>query len=124
MNDTRKFLTEFNEYWVREDTGAILGAVTDDIRFGMAGHDPINGKADFRKFLEEMGCDGTDMTLDLGTFVIEGDRAAVTGEIAMTDKEGQRKRFAFCDVYRLRDGKVAELTAFVNPIGGEQPCDS
>ncbi len=116
MNDTKTFLREFNEYWVREDKPAIVETVTDDIRFSMAGGQAVSGKSDFRVFLENMGGDATDMDLDIANIILEGDRAAVNGEIAMTDKDGQRRVYAFCDIYRLEGGKVAELTAYVQEI--------
>lgn len=119
MTDTKTFLREFNEYWVREDTQAILDTVTDDIRFGMAGGKAVSGKSDFKTFLEGMGEGATDMNLDIANIIIDGDRAAVDGEISMTDKDGRRRVYAFCDVYRLAGGKVAELTAYVQEINGE-----
>lgn len=120
MNDTRKFLREFNEYWVREDTRAIVDTVTDDIRFGMAGGPLVNGKAEFEAFLKkEMSGGATDMDLEIANIIVDGDRAAVDGEISMTDKDGQRKMYAFCDIYRLQGGKVAELIAYVVEIGGD-----
>ena len=120
MNDIRTFLREFNEYWVREDTQAILDTVTDDIRFGMAGGKPISGKADFKTFLEGMGEGATDMKLDISNIIVDGDCAAVNGEISMIDKDGQHRVYAFCDVYRLEGDKVAELTAYVLEINSEK----
>ena len=119
MNDTRTFLHEFNEYWVREDTQAILDTVTDDIRFGMAGGKKVSGKADFKAFLEGMGEGATDTALDIANIIVDGEGAAVNGEIAMTDKDGRRRVYAFCDIYRLEGGKVAELTAYVLEVNGD-----
>ena len=121
MNDTRAFLREFNAYWLHEDTQAILDTVTDDIRFGMAGGKLVTGKADFAEFLKEMtGSGNTDLALDIANVIVDGDRAAVNGEIAMTSEDGQRRTYAFCDVYRLADGKVAELTAYVEEVNGDK----
>jgi ketosteroid isomerase-like protein len=50
MNDTKTFLREFNEYWVRADTPAILDTVTDDIRFSMVGGQSVSGKPTSRPF--------------------------------------------------------------------------
>jgi ketosteroid isomerase-like protein len=120
MNDTKHFLREFNEHWIREDTRAIVDAVTDDIRFAMAGGRSVSGKADFKAFLEEMGGGATDMGLEIASVLVDGDRAAVNGEISMTDRDGQRRLYAFCDIYRLERGKVAELTAYVHEVTGDQ----
>jgi ketosteroid isomerase-like protein len=117
MKDTKAFLREFNEYWVREETQAILDTVTDDIRFGMAGGKLVSGKADFAGVLKEMTDSGnSDMGLEITNVIVDGDRAAVDGEISMTTEDGQRRVYAFCDVYRLAGGKVAELTAYVQEV--------
>ncbi|QOC22724.1 nuclear transport factor 2 family protein [Wenzhouxiangella sp. AB-CW3] len=118
MNDIRTFLREFNEYWVRPDAQAILDNVTDDFRFSMAGGRTVSGKADFKGFLKEMGSGGADMALDIASIIVEGERAAAHGEISMTDEQGRRRVYAFCDIYRLASGKVAELTAYVVEING------
>ena len=119
MNDTRTFLREFNEYWVHPDTRAILDNVTDDIRFSMAGGRTVSGKADFKAFLDEMGSGGADMALDIASIIVEGERAAVHGEVSMTDEQDRRRMYAFCDIYRLASGKVAELTAYVLEVNGD-----
>jgi uncharacterized protein len=114
MNDTKTFLREFNEYWVRADTPAILDTVTDDIHFSMVGGQSVSGKTDFKAFLDEMDSGTPDMGLNIANIIVEGERAAVDGEISMTDKDGRRRVYAFCDIYRLEQGKVAELTAYVH----------
>ncbi len=119
MNDTRTFLREFNEYWVRPDTRAILDNVTDHFRFSMAGGRTVSGKADFEAFLGEMGSGGGDMSLEIANIIVDGERAAVHGEVSMTDEQGRRRVYAFCDIYRLASGKVAELTAYVLEVIGD-----
>lgn len=116
MDNVKQFLREFNELWVREDTKAILAAVTDDIRFSMAGETTVVGKPDFEKFLSNMEAGHSDMGLTIDNIIVEGERAAVNGEIWITDTNGVRKAYAFCDLYRLAGDKVAELTAFVQEI--------
>lgn len=113
MNDIQQFLHRFNEHWVRPDVDAILGDVTDDIHFAMAGKPPIVGKAEFRKMLDEMAGQAGEMDMRLETTLVDGDRAMVSGLISMPGEQGGRKAYAFCDVYRLAGGKVAELKAYV-----------
>lgn len=120
MNDTRQFLREFNEYWVREDIRAILGTVTDDIIFSMVGSKSVSGKPEFEAFLGEMPDGNSNPSLSITNIIVDGDHAAVNGEISMTDTAGQRKTYGFCDVYRLEDGKVAELTAYVHEVNANK----
>lgn len=113
MNPTEKFLRDFNQAWADEDVARIAADVTDDIRFAMAGRPMIEGRTDFEAFLKSMTGHHSDIELIIHQILIDGDRAAVTGEMAMTDG-GKHRRYAFCDVYQLHNGKVAELIAYVN----------
>jgi ketosteroid isomerase-like protein len=45
--------------------------------------------------------------------IAEGDFVTAVGEITSTDDAGKATRHAYCDVWRFRDGKMAELQAFV-----------
>ncbi|MEX1057942.1 MAG: nuclear transport factor 2 family protein [Natronospirillum sp.] len=114
MSVSKQFLIDFNEAWAREDKAAILAAVTDDIQFRMAGEEDINGKEAFAAVLEEMAGTGQEFTLTINRVIISAeDTAAVEGEMTLVDEDGEPVVFMFCDVYGLRDGKIAELKAFV-----------
>ncbi len=118
MDDIRRFLREFNQLWVRPDVDAILANVTDDIRFIMAGKQPIEGKADFRSMFDDMPGHSSDMRLEIEDILVEGDRAVVSGLIRMADSDGDCRNYAFCDVYRLEGRLVAELKAYVVEADG------
>ena len=45
-------------------------------------------------------------------FISEGEFLAAVGKICLREK-GQLRHYSYCDVWRLRDGKLFELQAFV-----------
>jgi uncharacterized protein (TIGR02246 family) len=45
--------------------------------------------------------------------IAEGDVLAALGEITLKDEEGKSVQYAYCDVWRFCEGKMAELHAFV-----------
>jgi ketosteroid isomerase-like protein len=49
----------------------------------------------------------------VANLIAEGDFLTVLGDIAMNDENGKTTRYAYCDVWLFRDGKMAELNAFV-----------
>ena len=49
MNDTRTFLREFNEYWVRPDTRAILDTNAVTNQQTLRASKPVTGKARERR---------------------------------------------------------------------------
>jgi ketosteroid isomerase-like protein len=52
--------------------------------------------------------------------IAEGDFVAALGEITLKDEAGKTSHHAYCDVWRFREGRMAELRAFVveNRSGG------
>lgn len=43
----------------------------------------------------------------------EGDFVTAYGDMTMKDKDGKVVPYAYCDIYRFREGKIIELTSFV-----------
>ncbi|UOQ72872.1 nuclear transport factor 2 family protein [Hymenobacter cellulosilyticus] len=45
--------------------------------------------------------------------IAEDDFVTALGSITLPDESGKVVEYAYCDVWRFRDGKMAELQAFV-----------
>lgn len=123
MTYMKQFLQDFSAAWGSMNAELILAAVTDDFEFRMANCDePIKGKAAFSGWLEKMNCAEGEASIKHYEVLIEGDRAAMTGEVHVQGKDGI-ERFAFCDVYQLQDEKIRALTAYCVRYGdGMKGC--
>lgn len=122
MNTTEKFLRDFNAAWVNENISEVLDGVTEDIRFRMASEKGVEGKTDFEKMLKEMSGSGQGFELKIDRVIIDGDEAAVTGQISCRSADSKTTTYAFCDVYALQEGdnpKVRDLTAYVLEMKAE-----
>jgi ketosteroid isomerase-like protein len=53
---------------------------------------------------------------DVENLIAEGDFVSAIGKIRMKDEGGKVTDYSYCDVWRFRDGKMAELKAFVIKI--------
>ncbi len=51
--------------------------------------------------------------------IAEGDFVKAVGNITMKDEDGKEAHYAYCDVWRFRDGKMVELRAFVIESGAQ-----
>jgi uncharacterized protein len=51
--------------------------------------------------------------LRVESLVAEGDFVIAIGKISLKNEEGVSVDYAYCDVWRLREGKLHELRAFV-----------
>lgn len=45
--------------------------------------------------------------------IVEGDFLTALGEITLKDESGKETHYAYSDIWRFREGKLAELHAFV-----------
>lgn len=53
----------------------------------------------------------------VSNLIAEGDFVTALGEIALKDAEGKMVQYKYCDVWRLSNNKLAELTGFVIETG-------
>ncbi|GAA3955245.1 nuclear transport factor 2 family protein [Allohahella marinimesophila] len=117
MKDVKKFLREFNNAWAQPDLDTILSSVTDDIRFRMANSDEaVEGKAAFADWLKSMDCSDSKANINIERLIVDGDSAALTGDITFTGKDAG-KHYAFCDLYTLKDDRICEITAYCVRVG-------
>ncbi|RUO38580.1 hypothetical protein CWE13_02745 [Aliidiomarina shirensis] len=123
MSNLKTFLARFNQAWAEHDIKTIIAGVTDDIRFQMATDDTgIKGKEAFEKWLTEMMNPDYKVTMNTERLFISGNDAALSGSMEMVDPTGAEHKFAFCDLYTLRDGKVSELRAYVMDYKADKSC--
>ena len=87
---------------------------TDDTEWVFVGDQTLKGKEAVRRYMAENYLEPPQVTVD--NLIAEGDYLTATGEIILKDKHGTPAHYAYCDVWRFREGKMAELKAFVVPL--------
>ncbi len=123
MNATEDLLRKINEAFVRNDREFILKNVTDDIVWNVVGYqDIIRGKEEFERVLKEM--DGPrQMDLEIFNIVVQKGAAAVDGVILVKNELKKDKKYAFCDIYRLKgekNPKISEMISYVINISKQR----
>ena len=81
------------------------------------GERTLQGKEAVRRYVNATYLRPPRFTVD--RLIAEGDFVTAIGEIAIVDATGRVARSAYCDVWRLREGKLAELRAFVVELDPE-----
>ncbi len=111
MLSTHKQVVEAaNDAFATNSIEGFLSQCTDDVTWTMVGDRTVVGKDAVRQWLKSMNTEAPNFTVD--HVIAEGDYVTQQGE--MTMKEGGKAvPYAFCDVYRFRGDKIAELKAFV-----------
>ena len=108
----KSVLEQANAAVTRGDYEGFLSFYTDDTLWTFVGDRVLKGKEDIRRWTAEAYSQGPpELTVD--HLIAEAEFLTAVGVVTTADKDGKKDRFAYCDVWRLRDGKLAELRAFV-----------
>nr|WP_314544680.1 nuclear transport factor 2 family protein [uncultured Massilia sp.] len=97
------------------DNEGFLACCTDDIVWSTVGGETLLGKQAVRAWMASEYVAPPAFTVQ--HLVAEGDFVVALGDIASRDVDGREVQNAYSDVWRFRDGKMAELRAFVIPTG-------
>lgn len=98
------------------DNEAFLSHCTDDIVWSTVGGDTLHGKEAVRQLMKKEYTRPPEF--NVRTLLEDGDYVVALGDITAEGPAGKPTPHAYCDVWRFRDGKMAELRAFVIPVDG------
>jgi ketosteroid isomerase-like protein len=99
------------------DHALILSCLTDDVEWIMHGAFHHVGKEAFDKEIENDAFEGKPVVA-LTRMTEENDVVIAEGTVLATKKGGEKLPLVFCDVFEMRAGKIAKLTGFIAPAGG------
>jgi len=112
MPDSHKtILAKANAAAIEGDAEGFLKHCTDDTEWTFVGEQVLKGKAAVREWMKEAY--KTPPKFDVHRMVTEGDFLTAIGGITLKDGDGKDVHHAYCDVWRFRDGLLAQLHAFV-----------
>lgn len=115
--DTLAVLERFNGAFNRHDVDAVMAHMTDDCVFESTGPAPdgerVEGQTAVRAVWERLFAASPRAHFEAEDIFAAGDRAVVRWIYRWTDQQGQPGHVRGVDVFRIRDGKVAEKLAYV-----------
>jgi steroid delta-isomerase-like uncharacterized protein len=113
---TLEAVERFNEAFNRHDVDAVMSAMTEDCVFENTNPAPdgkrYQGRAEVRAFWERFFQNYPDALFEAEEMFAAGDRCVVRWIYRRT-RDGQPWHLRGVDVFRVRDGKVAEKLAYV-----------
>ena len=114
---TLETIHQFNDAFNRHDVEAIMAAMTEDCVFENTYPPPdgerYEGQAAVRTFWEEFFRFSSDQTFEIEEAIGFGDRGILRWRYCWTEADGEVGHMRGVDLYRLRDGKVAEKLSYV-----------
>jgi ketosteroid isomerase-like protein len=115
MSEKNKaILTQANAAVVKGDHEGFLSHCTEDVEWVFVGDKTLKGKEAVRQYMKVTYIEPPSFRVD--HLIAEGDFVTALGDIEMKDETGKLVHSTYCDVWRIRDGKLAELKAFVIEI--------
>lgn len=111
LNVNKEILEKANAAIVKGDFEGFLALCTEDTEWTFEGDRTLRGKAAVRQWMATAYKEPPKFKVH--RMVAEGDIVVALGEITLKDGAGKASQHAYSDVWRFRDGKMAELHAFV-----------
>jgi ketosteroid isomerase-like protein len=110
MNNTA-ILETANAAIMKGDYEGFLTFCTEDTEWIFVGEQTLRGKEAVRQYMAKAYIEPPKFMVE--KFIAEGDFVTAVGKISMKDEEGKLVDYAYCDVWRFRNGQMAGLEAFV-----------
>jgi len=116
MSDRNKAVIEqVNAAFASGDVEAFLTHCADDFIWTMVGEKSLRGKAAVRDWMGSGPSEPPSFSVE--SMVADGDLVVAHGDMTMNEK-GSEVPYSYCDVWRFRGEKLAELKAFVIKTDG------
>lgn len=112
-NKNKETVEKVNKVIRENNLEEFLTFFTDDVQWTKVGDKAATGKEELGKLIESLGDAPPPSRIIFDAMIAEGDFVAAYGTLTVEDENGKPTPQAFCDVYRFRGKKIAELTAFV-----------
>jgi ketosteroid isomerase-like protein len=107
----KEIVNKVNESFAEGSIEGFLSFCTDDLVWTMIGKKSVRGKNAVREWLASMDVEPPKFTVD--NVIAEGDFVTAYGDMTLKEKDGRTAPYAYCDIYRFRNGKITELNSFV-----------
>lgn len=111
VGNNKAILEKANVAIAKGDNEGFLKFCTDDTQWIFVGDKILRGKEAVRQWMATAYIEPPKF--EVRDLIAENDFVTALGNITMTDEEGRIAHYSYCDVWRFRDGKMAELMAFV-----------
>ena len=109
--NNKRILEMANAAVSQGDNEGFLSFCTDNTQWTFVGEQTLNGKAAVREYMKKAYLEPPKFIVE--HLIAEGDFVTAVGTIRIKDEQGNSYNYAYCDVWKLFNGKLHELKAFV-----------
>ena len=119
MTPNQQTVQDYMEGFARSDHAAVLATLTDDVRWVMPGVFDLAGKEAFDREIENDAFVGRPI-IHVTRMTEEGDVLVAEGSVSCARRDGGMLNAVFCDVFVMRDAKVAHLTSYLMEVPAQE----
>ena len=113
MSENYKEIVErANASFEENNLEGFLELCAEDVEWKMVGDKTSKGKDAIRQWMSSMG-EMEPPKITNENQIVEGERVAAYGAMTMKNEKGETDSYGYCDIYRFKDGKIAELSSYV-----------
>jgi ketosteroid isomerase-like protein len=109
--NNKAILEKANAAVTEGDNEGFLFYCTDDTEWTFIGDKTLRGKEAVRQYMATAYVEPPKFMVE--SLIAEGEFVTALGKISMKNEDGEMIDYSYCDIWRFRDGKMAELKAFV-----------
>jgi uncharacterized protein len=107
----KQVIDNVNDAFANNDVEGFLSYCTDEVSWTMVGENSVKGKDAIRQWMGSMPAEPPQFTV--AQVIGEGDFVTAFGDMTMKEKDGSLAPYSYCDIYRFRGDKIAELRSYV-----------
>jgi ketosteroid isomerase-like protein len=106
----KEIVEKVNASFAEGGVEGFLSHCADDVVWTMVGNKTTRGRNAIREWMASI-MEPPKFTVD--NIIADGDFVTAYGDMTLKEKHGKTVPYAYCDIYRFRDGKIVELNSFV-----------
>jgi ketosteroid isomerase-like protein len=114
----KEIVRKVNEAFSNNDMEAFISYCAEDVKWHM-NTTTATGKDGIREALEKIPFD-LPPVITIKHIIADESGAACTGTIKMQSSGGDVSNALFCDVYKMEDGRINELSSYIVDIKDDQ----
>ncbi len=115
MTENKQTVERYMHAFARTDHAAVLACLTDDVEWWIPGFFRVNGKEAFDGQIEGEGFTGSPV-ITTTRMTEENDVVIAEGTVIARKVTGEELLLAFCDVFEMREGKIARLVSYLMEV--------
>jgi ketosteroid isomerase-like protein len=115
MSRNKEVVARYMEGFRRSDHAMVLSCLTDDVVWEMPGGFHLVGKDAFDGEIENPAFVGSP-AITISRMLEEDDVVIAEGAVKASRADGGGLDAVFCDVFEMRDGKIARLVSYLTVL--------